>query len=161
MRRTRKAARSTHCTGADPLITNDNGETPLDEARLHNPYHRAAIALLEQCPAAKKDAEKASLLIKARRLAVNATSNVVAPSCLRGRVARGHPLPRVALMPLTDGQIDGEEGRKLRTILAFTCGLEREGMPRDVFRVVMDLLMPSWDPLRRKNAGAGQALQQG
>ena len=133
----------------------------MDEARLHNPYHRAAIALLEQCPAAKKDAEKASLLIKARRLAVTATNNVVTPSCLRGRVARGHPLPRVALMPLTDGQIDGEEGRKLRTILAFTCGLGREGMPRDVFRVVMDLLMPSWDPLRRKNAGAGQALQQG
>jgi hypothetical protein len=48
----------------------------------------------------------------------------------------------------------GGGGRKLRATLAFMCGLWREGMPRDVFRIVMDLLMPSLDPLRRKNAGA-------
>jgi len=78
-------------------------------------------------------------------------------------------LPRVTVMPLTDGQTDreqeeekeGEEGRKLRTALAFMCGVGREGMPRDVLRVVMDLLMPSWNPLRRKNTGAGQPLPQG
>jgi len=33
-------------------------------------------------------------------------------------------------------------------------------MPRDVFRVVMDLLMPTWDPLGRKNAGAEPSVQQ-
>jgi hypothetical protein len=70
------------------------------------------------------------------------------------------------LMPLTDEQTDGEkeeleEGRKLHTTLAFMCGLGREGMPQDVFRFVMDLLMPSWDPLRRKNACAGPPLPQG
>jgi hypothetical protein len=78
-------------------------------------------------------------------------------------MVRGEPLPRVALMPLTDGQIEGEKedeeerekSRKLRTTLAFMCGLGREGMPQDVFRFVMDLLMPSWDPLRRKNAATG------
>ncbi len=52
-----------------------------------------------------------------------------------------------------DGKED-EENRKLRTTLAFICGIVREGMP-DVFRVVEDLLIPSWDPLRRKNALAG------
>jgi len=100
-------------------------------------------------------AEKASLLVKARRLAVAAHRNTVAPSCLQVRVARGQPLPWVALVPLMNGQTEGEEeeDRKLRTTLAFLCGVRREGMPRDVFRVVMDLLMPSWDPLRRKNTG--------
>jgi len=52
-------------------------------------------------------------------------------------------------MPLTDGQTDGEdeeegegeEGRKLRTALAFMCEVGRKGMPRDVFQVVMGLLM--------------------
>ena len=70
----------------------------------------------------------------------------------------------MALAPLTDGPTDDEHGkeyRKLRTTLAFMCGLGREAMLRDVFRVVMDLLMPSWDPLRRKNAEAGQPLAQG
>jgi len=27
-------------------------------------------------------------------------------------------------------------------------------MPRDVFRVVVELLMPFWDPLRRKAQGS-------
>jgi hypothetical protein len=68
---------------------------------------------------------------------------------------------------LTDGQTDGEEeeegeeGRKLRTTLAFMCGVGREGMLRDVFRVVMDLLMPSWDPLRRKITCTGLPALQG
>jgi hypothetical protein len=53
-----------------------------------------------------------------------------------------------------------EEHRKLRTTLAFMCGLGREAMPQDVFFVVMDLLMPSWNPFRRKDAGEGQPLPQ-
>jgi hypothetical protein len=79
----------------------------------------------------------------------------------------GLPLPRAALAPLRGGQADGEdedeeEGRKLRTTLAFMCGLGRESMPRDVFRVVLDLLMPPWDPLRRKarGGGGGQPLSE-
>ena len=144
--------------GAGPFVTRNGGETPLDLVRRHYPYRLALISLLEQYQNARKDAEKASLLVKARRLAVAATSNAVVPSCLQARVARGQPLPRVALVPLTDGQTEGEvedkkdegEGRNLRTILAFICGVGREGMPRDVFRVVMDFFMPSWDPLRRR-----------
>ena len=70
-------------------------------------------------------------------------------------------MPRVALAPADGWQNDGadEEGKRepqARTALAFMCGVGREGMPRDVFRVVMDLVMPSWDPLRRKNADTGR-----
>jgi hypothetical protein len=69
---------------------------------------------------------------------------------------QGLPLPHVAMAPLTDDQ-DKEEDRKLRTMLSFLLemdgGPEGEGMPRDVFRVVLNLLMPSWDPLRRGTGG--------
>jgi hypothetical protein len=59
-----------------------------------------------------------------------------------------------------DEDEDEEECRKLRITLAFMCGVGREAMPRDVFWLVLDLLMPFWDPLRRKApglAGGGQA----
>ena len=65
-------------------------------------------------------------------------------------------MPRVVLAALTGGQ-DEEEGRKLRTTLTFLLGIgggsDGEGMPRDVFRVVLDMLMQRWDPLRRALAG--------
>jgi ankyrin repeat protein len=140
---------------ANPTIAGNDGITPMDCLRNRGPHHHAAIALLEQALA---DAEKTTLLVKARRLVVAANSNVVTPSCLQSR------LPCVKLAPLTVDPSNGEDdekGRKLRTTLAFMCGLGREAMPRDVFRVVMDLLMPSWDPHRRKDAGAGQPLAQG
>jgi len=132
---------------------NEKGQTPLDMVRQRHPNHHDVIALLKQ---AMIEVEKASLLVKARRLAVAANSNAGVPSCLQRRVARGRPLPRVALAPLTGGQNGEEEGegRKLRTNLAFLCGLRREGMPRDVFRVVMDLLKQPRDPFRRKGAGS-------
>ena len=114
------------------------------------------IALFEDALA---EAEKASLLVKARRLTVAAsTSTAAVPSYVQRRVAQGRPLPHVALAPVVGKQKkrgadkEGEEARKLRTALGFMWGLEREGMPRDVFRTVMDLVVPSWDPLRRKNA---------
>ena len=79
--------------------------------------------------------------MKARRLVIPASSNNdVAPSFLQGRVVRGEPLPRVALAPMADFQNDAEP-RKLRTTLAFLVGIEGGGMPRDVFRVVLDLLI--------------------
>jgi len=147
--------------GANPIIIDMFGRTPMASLRQRHPTYHAAIALLEQVP----DAEKTSLLVKVRRLLVVATSgSTITPSCLQSREAQGESLPYVALAPLTDGQHGDEheeESRKLRTTLAFMCGLEREGMPREVFRVVMDLLMPSWDPLRRGIAGAGQPLPQG
>ena len=81
----------------------------------------------------------------------------MAPAYLQNRVPQDLPLPRVMLAPAADD----EEERKFRTMVAFLLGMgggpKGEGMPRDVFPVVLDLLMPSWDPLRRK-PGAGPSL---
>jgi len=147
---------------ANPIFTDNEGWTPVALLRQRHPTYHAAIALLEQ---ALTEAEKTWLLVKARRLAVAANSNTVAPSCLQSRAAQGKPLPGVTLVSVMRGHNDGEdeeeESRKLRTTLAFMCWVGREGMPQDVFRVVVDLLMPSWDPLRRGIAGAGQPLPQG
>ena len=75
--------------------------------RQKHPTYQSVIALLEQYPDAKRDAEKASLLVKARRLAVAANSNAVAPSCLQQSLAQGQPLPRLALMPMMDEDKEG------------------------------------------------------
>jgi len=149
---------------ATPIFTNNDGKMPLACLRQRHPSHHAAIALLEQALA---NAETTALLIKARRLVVAARSNIVSPSYLQARVAQGQPLPGVALQPVRSGQVDGEdedevEARKFRTMLDFLLGMgggpEGDGMPRDVFRVVVDLLMPAWDPLRNRG-GAGPPLQ--
>lgn len=102
----------------------------------------------------REDADKASFLVKVRRLLVitaSATSTAITPSYLQGRVARDEPLPVMTLVSPTGGQQDEEEGRQLRTMLAFVVGMEGgfegQGMPRDMFRVMLDFLMPMWDPL--------------
>jgi hypothetical protein len=129
-------------SGADPTLSNADGETPLDLLQLINPTHSTTLALLKQ----SLDAEKASFLVKVRRLTMAAT-RTTAPSFLQGRVACGLPLPHVALASMaTDGEngnVEGEEARReLRTTLTFLVGMEGGAMPRDVLRVVLDLLMP-------------------
>jgi len=46
-----------------------------------------------------------------------------------------------------------EDHQHLRGWVGFLLGMEGgpngQGMPRELFLMVMDLLMPSWDPLRR------------
>lgn len=131
----------------------------------------ATIALLEQA----QDAAKAALLIKARRLVVAATSFTVTPSYLQGRVQK--LMPRVTLLPaitgyegemgynklgamlvLLFGQWAGpregdEERRKLHSMVEFLLGMgggpTGEGMPRDVFLLVLDMLIPYGHPLGR------------
>ena len=149
--------------GADPTLTTIDPHTPLEIilSVFRHPHERdqGAITTIALFEYALAEAEKASLLVKARRLIVAAsTSTTAAPSYVQRRVAQGQPLPHVALAPVV-GQLkgkgadkEGEEARKFRTTLAYMCRLGREGMPRDVFRAVMDLVMPLWDPLRRKNA---------
>ena len=147
-----------------PIIEGCFSETPLAYLRRHKPsFQYATIALLEQAP----DAQKSSLLVKVRRLhviTVSAASTAITPSYLRGRVVRGQPLPEVSLAPPTADLTDqDEEGdRKLRTMLAFIVGMEGgfegQSMPPDVFRVVLHMLMPSWDPLRRGVSADGGAL---
>lgn len=143
----------------------------------------AAIVLLKQ----DLDAEKASLLIKARRLVVAATSQTVTRSYLQDRMKQNRPLPSVALIPARerhnklgvvliflfgqwagpregDEKVDDKQARELRSLLAFLLGMEGglkgEGMPREVFLLVLDMLMPSWDPLRRELVHA-KAPKQG
>jgi len=85
----------------------------------------------------------------------------VSASTPQGRVARSQLLPRMGIAGQNDDE--GGEGRKLRTTLAFLVGIRGgpwgEGMPRDVFRLELDLLMPSWDPLRRGIIVAGPPVQ--
>ena len=153
--------------GTNPTITNKKGQVPLDVVRSRHPTHHAVITLFEQALA---EPEKTWLVVKARRLVAAVTGNAVDPSCLQARVARGQLLPHVALASLTADENESEEeeggggpeGRKLRTTLAFLCGVGREGMPVGVFEdVFMPLLMFSWDPLRRKNGDTGTPAQQG
>jgi len=139
----------------------------LAHLRKRHPYPYATIALVEQA----SDAERTSLLVKARRLVIAATNPTVTPSYLQDRVQQ--LMPRVTLLPaITDyggemgynklgamllfrfGQWAGpregdEERRKFHSMVTFLLGggPESEGMPRDVFRLVMDFLMPYWDPL--------------
>jgi len=55
------------------------------------------------------------------------------------------------------------EARKLRTLMGFLLGVEGgregEGMPADVFPVMISFIMPDWDPLRRENVATGQEVQ--
>ena len=86
------------------------------------------------------------------------------PSYIQDRVARSEPLPRVTLVPVTAGNKRPKKRRKFRSMLGFILGMngwpKGEGMPCDVFRgVLMDFLMPAWDPLRRKRGNGGQLLQ--
>ena len=100
--------------GADPSITNNQGLTPVDILRRVN--KNPSITIIEGFPDAQKDAERAALLVKARRLVVAANQDAVVPSYLQGRVLRGQPLPRVELSPLVgdrNNEVE-QEGRMLR-----------------------------------------------
>ena len=91
--------------GADPTIIDKGGLAPLAYLQKYYPTHQATMALLEHALA---DAEKTSLLVKARRLVITAR-NAVAPSYLQGHVARGQPLPHVAQASVTGSK--GISGR--------------------------------------------------
>lgn len=138
--------------GADLTLENADGETSYEKLEEQRP---TTLALLEQIA----DAEKAFFLVKARRFVIAATksNNATVPYFAQCRVARGQPLPSVALAPVTDSENAGDEkgARQFRTAMAFLVGMDGVGMPRDEFRVVLDLVMPFWDPLRRKGPRPG------
>ena len=73
---------------------------------------------------------------------------------VQSRVTQGQPLPQVTLMRVTGAdKRTKERRRKRRGLVGFFLGMEggRKGEG-----------MPSWDPLRRKDAGAAPPpLQQG
>jgi hypothetical protein len=72
------------------------------------------------------------------------------PSFLHGCIARNSPPPRLELVQAW--QSDDEESRQFQKTMAFVLGME-DGAERKgiLFRgVFMDLLMPAWDPLRKR-----------
>ena len=72
--------------GASPKITNKVGQKVLNSLFFQSPNHPAIIALRNQV----RNAENASLLVKARRIGF-ISRNAVMPSYLQGRVLRGLP----------------------------------------------------------------------
>lgn len=123
--------------------------TPLAYLKSNLPDRESLIALLEQAP----DAEKASFLVKARLIFFAATNTANQPSCLQARLARDLPLPRVTSGAITGNKKTKERRRKFLSLVTFLLGMEGgpkgNGMPQDVFLIVMDYLMPFWDPLRK------------
>lgn len=144
---------------------------PLTYLEYRQPTHRATIALLRGYSYAAEDAEKASFLVKTRTFivaaaAAAASSTVVTSSCLKARVARGQSLPHVELAAVTGANKNTKERRQqFSNAMAFLVGMgvgpKGAGMERDVFRVVMDYVMPIWDPLRDGIAGSWPSLEGG
>ena len=141
--------------GADPSIKNDEGETPWSLLQEKYPSHPTALALVEEM----RNAEKASFLVKVRRfvLATRETNRL--------RSWEQRRMPRVALAPLAAGQNDDEETGKVRARLEVLLGMVTTGhdgklFPGDLFRAVLDFVMPTWDPLRRAGGAGGQQQQQ-
>ena len=80
--------------GANPIITNRDGQTPLAYLRQKNRKCYTTITLLEVA----EEALKYSLLVKARRLLVASPTDTAAPSYLRRRLEQDQPLPWVVLV---------------------------------------------------------------
>ena len=98
--------------GANPALTNKDGLTFTDLLRQKNPaQYPATFAFLDEAA----DAEKATFVIKTRRLVANAFSDASAPSYLQCRVAQGQPLPIVELAGSTG---DNERAKKRRLLPA-------------------------------------------
>jgi len=125
--------------GAYARATNKYGNTPLAWLRKYRLPRPAAYALLEQALiAAEERSKKNWLLVKAHLLlSVVASSPTTMPPCLKGRLARGEPLPGVELMPAAVGQTEEEdkEARKFHSTMALLLGTQR-----DLFKVVVGFL---------------------
>ena len=138
--------------GADPEHTDSDGRTPLVCYRQRHPTHHTTIALLVRALA---EAETSSFLVKVRCF-------VLATPALRSW--QQSRLPRVALAPLAADQNNDEQTHNFRFMLQVLLGMVTgpDGMilPGDLFRVVLDFLMPTWDPLRRAGGARGQQPQQ-
>ena len=153
--------------GADPTIRDNDGRTPLDDARLHN--RASCIALLQ---AAVAEPQRPRLLLKARALldaahAVPKAANdardkgqpppmqrqasvAVAPTYLKRRVMEGHKLLRVQVA-------ESEEDEQLVACIKYALGLEgggvvlfegqepTVGMVKEVFVELCEMLVPKWD----------------
>jgi hypothetical protein len=130
--------------------------------------HRATIALLRGYPDAEEDAGKASFLVKTRTfvVAAAASSTALTSSCLKQCVACGQPLPHVEVAAVTGANKNTKEKRRqFSNIMAFLVGMgmgpKGAGIQRGVFRVVLNYVMPIWDPLRGGIVGSWPSLEGG
>lgn len=112
--------------GADPRMLDGQGRTHLQIMRRHGyAYSASATVLEEEVP----DAERAAYLLRIRRLVVKKQG--------------------AELSEEEEGGV-GEEEAEWRRLAAFVAGLGAGGgCGRDVFTVVMDMLLPLWAPLRK------------
>ena len=153
--------------GAIPHVPDNDLMMPVTNLEYRQPTHRATIALLRVYPDTKEDAEKASFLVKTRTFVVAAASSTaLTSSCMKSLVARGQSLPHVELAAVTGANKNTKERRRqFSNIMAFLVGMEvgpkGAAMQRDVFRVVLDYVMPIWDPLRGGIAGSWPSLEGG
>ena len=145
-------------SGANPYTTNKYGSLPSSRiAKSHhsscrsNPSYDATNALFEQAP----DAEKAAFLVKARlSLAIAAgTSTTAAMAYLQRRMLR------VERMDAHDE--DCVVGTFVAFLLGMGVGPGGRGMPRKAFLVVLDMLMPTWGPLRGTSTVGQQQGEKG
>lgn len=120
--------------GADPCRQDGHGRTPLQLLKEQHPANEAALAALEE----GIDAERAISLIQVRRLVV-AQRGVELRVEAEGR--RVHTRRAAAA-----AQAAEEEARPV----AFAVGLgTRRGCPRDVFLLLMHMLLLEWSRLCR------------
>ncbi len=117
--------------GADPrmqnLQKNLQGHTPVQLLRGYGQVNQDAVRILEEI---LLDEQRAAALLHLRRLAVKK----------QGVELREQEEEEEG----GEGAVNAEEGQ----MLAFVVGLDGR-CPRDVFTVVMDLLLPLWAPLRK------------
>lgn len=155
--------------GANPLLVNMFGETPLDVLRRVHPTRYAAISLLE---AAVVEPQRTFLLAKSRHQID--TSHVLGriraatqgrtrgetmravltriPGDLKERAKKRQALPLVELQPAAEQQ---------RAVLEYVLrssdsgealgGMEHEGLPAELFVELLDMMTPQWDPLRGRS----------
>jgi len=107
------------------------------------------MVLLEQYPDAKKEAEKASFLVKVRRL-------VVAAAQMPSYLVRSSGTSDAATLP--ESECHSDEEKKGHKVLALLCQLGGGGGVPDV---VLDYVMPSWTPLRKHSRFAKQLVVPG
>lgn len=153
---------------ANPILPDWNmKETPVAFLRRLHPNHHSTIAALE---AAMGRTEATLLLVNTCRLVFPETDTAAQLRYVRTKITKLRPVPQVVLWKvLRKGEVrhrvtevrhrvtaathdTDEEGLKVRNLMTFVIGLgggpRGAGMPPDVFRIVMDYTMPSWDPLR-------------
>lgn len=125
--------------GANPTLTNANGQTPSDVLDTRPCNREARFVLRDKT----WDQERSAYLIKVRRLVVAVAGG---GKIITSRQMQGQPLPHVELSP--SKRKKHHKAQVLRTTLAFLVDLGPKHMPTGVFVTIMDMLMPVWDPMR-------------